>query len=149
MLAILKDAETRPDLFAWFGAIERGHIELWLRSLSFVVPHDLLDFWTKTGGGDLFEGETIFRPTQIPSTKPYFISGDDIDTANQYRIPKRVSLSYLVFHEGIFLSALRLADRKLVTLGEEHEETAVFSDLDDWYLRAVRKEVASHYGLIP
>jgi hypothetical protein len=75
MLAILKDAEIRPDLFAWFGAIARGQIEVWLRSSNLEEPDDLLDFWTKTGGGDLFEGETIFRPTQIPSLEPYFVSG--------------------------------------------------------------------------
>jgi hypothetical protein len=147
MLAILKDAESRPDLFAWFGAIERGQIEVWLRSSNLEVPDDLLDFWTKTGGGDLFECETIFRPTQIPSLEPYFVSGDDIDTANQYRIPKGMSVSYLVFHDGIFLSAVRLADKKLGTLGDEHEETAVFSDLHDWYLGTLRKDFASHFGL--
>jgi len=119
MLAILKDAETRPDLFFWFGAIARDQIEAWLRSLNLVVPDDLLDFWTKNGGGDLFECETMFRPTQIPSPEPYFVSGDHIDTANQYRIPKGISVSHLVFHDGIFLSAVRLADKKLVTLGEE------------------------------
>ena len=37
-----------------------------------------------------------------------------------------MSASYLVFHDGIFLSAVRLADKKLVTLGDEHEETAYF-----------------------
>jgi hypothetical protein len=92
MLAILKDAESRPDLFTWFGAIARGQIEVWLRSSNLEVPDDLLDFWTKTGGGDLFECETMFRPTQIPSLEPYFVSGDDIDTANQYRIPKGMSV---------------------------------------------------------
>jgi len=142
MLAILKDAESHPDLFAWFGAIARGQIEVWLRSSNPEVPNDLLDFWTKTGAGDLFESETMFRPTQVPSPEPYFVSGDDIDTANQCRIPKGMSVSYLVFHDGIFLSALRLADKKLVTLGDEHEETTIYSDLDDWYLRTLRKDFA-------
>jgi len=147
MLAILKDAESHPDLFAWFGAIARGQIEGWLPSSNLEVPDDLLDFWTKTGGGDLFESETMFRPTQVPSPEPYFVSGDDIDTANQYRIPTGMSASYLVFHDGIFLSAVRLADKKLVTLSNEHEETAVFSDLDNWYLRTLRKDFANRYGL--
>jgi hypothetical protein len=147
MLAILKDAETRPDLFAWSGAITRSQIEVWLGSSNLKVPDDLLDFWTKTGGG--VESETMFRPTQIPSLEPYFVSGDDIDTANQYRIPKGMSVSYLVFHDGIFLSAVRLADKKLVTLDDKHEETAVFSNLEDGYLGTLRKDYASHYGLIP
>ena len=148
MLAILKDARSRPDLFHWFGAIEREQVELWLRSLSLKVPSELLDFWTQTGGGDLFEdSETMFRPTPIPTTVPYFVPGDDIDTANQHRIRNGMSKAYLAFHDGIFLSAVRLADQALVTINGKHEEIAVFSDLDDWYLRTLRDSYASHYRL--
>jgi hypothetical protein len=149
MLAILKDAASRPDLFHWFGAIEREQIESWLRSSSLEVPSDLLDFWTQTGGGDLFEdSETMFRPTPIPTTVPYFVPGDDIDTANQHRVSNGLSKAYLAFHDGTFLSAIRLADQTLVTMNEEHEEIAVFSDLDDWYLRTLRDLHASHYRLV-
>jgi hypothetical protein len=148
MLKILKDAESRPDLFCWFGAVGRGRVESWLQSSNLEVPCDLVDFWTQTGGGDLFESETMFRPTLIPAGVPYFFSGDDIDTANQQRIRNGMSKSYLAFHDGSFLSAVRLADGKLVTLSGQHEETAVFSDLDDWYLRTLRELYASRYGLV-
>ena len=132
---------ARPDLFHWFGAIKRDHIERWLRSSGLEVPSDLLDFWTLAGGGDLFESETMFRPTPIPTTVPYFVSGDDIDSANQQRIRGGMLKSYVAFHDGIFLSAVRLAGR-LVTMDGQYQETAVFSDLDDWYLRTLRAEYA-------
>ena len=148
MLTILKDAERRPDLFGWFGAIGRGYIELWSRSSNLDAPSDLVDFWSQTGGGDLFESETMFRPTLIPTPVPYFVSGDDIDTANQQRIRDGMPKSYLAFHDGIFLSAVRLADKKLVTLSGKHEETALFSDLDDWYLRTLRELYGTRYGLL-
>jgi len=149
MPVIRTDAERRPDLFFWFGAIERIHIELWLSSAHLEVPGDLVDFWTQTGGSDFFESETIFRPTSITTPVPYFVSGDDIDAANHQRIRNGMSKSYLAFHDGTFLSAIRLADKKFVTLGEEPEETAEFSDFDDWYLRTVRELFATEYGLAP
>jgi len=90
----------------------------------------------------------MFRPTPIPSPVPYFVPGDDIDTANQQRIRHGMSKAYLAFHDGIFLSAVRLADQKLVTMNEEHEESAVFADLDDWYLRTLRALYATHYRLV-
>jgi hypothetical protein len=77
MLAILKDAETRSDLFHWFGAIEREEIESWMRAGRLSVPSELVELWSLTGGGDLFESETIFRPTSIGSTMPHFLAACD------------------------------------------------------------------------
>ncbi len=65
MASILKDAELRPELFSWFGAIDRKEIDEWLHSNSLMAPEDLKEFWSETGGGDIYESETIFRPTQI------------------------------------------------------------------------------------
>jgi hypothetical protein len=147
MLAILKDAKRRPDLFHWFGSIQRTQIEAWAQLSSIAVPDDLLEFWSQTGGGDLFESETIFRPTLTPSPEPYFIDGDDVDSANQFRIHNGMSKSYLAFHDGLFLSAVRMSDQMFVTLGESYEETAVFSDFDEWYLRTLRADYAANYDL--
>ena len=53
MLTILKDSEERPELFDWFGAIDLSMIESWALGLNLVVPRDLLDLWSQTGGGRL------------------------------------------------------------------------------------------------
>ena len=101
MLAILKDATSRPDLFGWFGPIQRAQIEMWAAQSLLKVPADLMEFWSQTGGGDLFESETIFRPTLIPSPEPYFIEGDNVDAATQGRIRDGMSKSYLAIHDGL------------------------------------------------
>ena len=147
MLVILKDSEERPELFHWFGAIDRSDIETWASNLNLVVPRGLLDLWSQTGGGDCFESETIFRPTTLPSAMPYFVAGDDIVSANEHRAKHGKPTSYLVFHDGVFSSAIRLADHALVTLGQDFQETGVYSDLNEWYVHALRAEFASKYGL--
>ena len=147
MLTILKDSEERPELFDWFGAIDLSMIESWALGLNLVVPRDLLDLWSQTGGGDCFESETIFRPTTLPSAMPYFVAGDDIVSANDQRAKHGKPTSYLVFHDGVFTSAIRLADCALVTLEQQYQETGVYSDLNEWYVRALRAEFASKYGL--
>jgi len=148
MLAILKDAERRPDLFHWFGPIERSQIESWLRSSGLVIPIDFLELWSQTGGGDLFESETIFRPTSIPSLMPYFVQGDDLAAANDQRTRDGMPKSYFAFHDGLFLSALRLSDQALVTLNDRYEQTAEYASLDEWYLRTLRADFAYRYRLV-
>jgi hypothetical protein len=148
VLAILKDFERRPELFHWFGAIDRSTVESWALGLNLVVPRHLLDLWSQTGGGDCFESETLFRPTTLPSAMPYFVAGDDIVSANEHRAKQGKPASYLVFHDGVFSSAIRLADNALVTLGHDYQETGMYSDLNEWYVRALRAEFTSKYGLL-
>jgi hypothetical protein len=78
---------------------------------------------------------------------PYFVAGDDIVSANDQRAKHGKPTSYLVFHDGVFTSAIRLADCALVTLEQQYQETGVYSDLNEWYLRALRAEFKSKYGL--
>lgn len=147
MLAILRDAETRPELFHWFGAIDESKIQAWIQASHFSVPADLLQLWSQTGGGDFFESETIFRPTPIPSSAPYFITGDDLALANENRRRDGMPTLYLAFHDGLFLSAVRLSDQTLVTLSDKYKETGQFSDLNEWYSRTLRTEFAKRYDL--
>lgn len=147
MLTILKDVAKRPDLFHWFGAIERFQLESWVRSFGFPIPSDLVEFWSQTGGGDLFESETIFRPAAVPSSMPFFVSGDDLLTANEQHNRDGMPKSYCAFHDGSFLSAIRRTDQALVTLSEEYKETAEYSSLDEWYLRTIRADFAARYHL--
>jgi hypothetical protein len=95
MLSILLDSKSSPEHFSWFGAIELSSIKEWATNSRLEFPEDLLDFWSQTGGGDCFESETFFRPTDQPSNAPYFIEGDDFRSANDHRLkngmPIRIS----------------------------------------------------------
>lgn len=148
MLAILKDAAARPELFGWFGPIAKNEIDSWLKRSNLRVPDDVRELWVVTGGGDFFdEGETLLRPTGVRSSEPYFIEGTDfMDSANQFRISKGMSIDYLLFHIGTFHTAIRLSDQKIVTLDEAWRLIKVFSDLDDWYLATLRSDYADVYG---
>src|SRR5215470_4006574 len=118
MLAILKDAAARPELFGWFGPIASHEIDSWLKQSNLRVPGDVRELWATTGGGDFFdEGETLLRPTGVRSSELYFIESTDfIDSTNQFCISKGMSRDYLLFHRGPFHSAIRLTDQRIVTL---------------------------------
>lgn len=147
MLTILMDAEIRPEHFFWFGAIDRSFVESWAVDSHFEIPAELLDFWSQTGGGNCFDSETFFRPTALPSHKPYFVNGDDFQSASDRGARNGMPNSYLVFHDGSFLSAIRRSDGAYVTLNEKYEELGAYSDLNDWYQPTLRTEFAERYGL--
>ena len=104
MLDILNDAQLCPRAFAWFGGIDRREIELWLKSAGLCAPSDEVELWSRTGGGDLFDdSETIFRPTSISSAMPFFLAGDDVDSATAWNNEKKIPKEYLAFHNGLTL----------------------------------------------
>ncbi len=147
MLTILADAARRPDLFSWFGAIEEHVLRQWVRTADVCLPEDLLELWRQTGGGDIFESETILRPNagSVPSNG--WVPGDDTHSTNlAYREHGLISEMY-VFQEGCFLSAISLTDQSYVVLGPAFEVLAVYASLDDWYCQTLRKEFAARYGL--
>ena len=53
--------------------------------------------------------------------------------------------SYLVFQNGVYMSAIRLFDRAYVTLDEKFQETDSYSNLNDWYQRTLRATFAKQY----
>jgi hypothetical protein len=59
--SIYEDALARPDLFHWFGITET-EFDRWLTTLPLRIHPGLVAFWRRTGGGDLFESETILGP---------------------------------------------------------------------------------------
>jgi hypothetical protein len=148
MLKILKDAERSPKIFYWFGAIALEQIESWMRSSSLIIPRDLVEFWSQTGGGDLFDdSDTILRPTQVPSIYPNFIDGDDVDSVTKFQIQNGMPDLYLPFHIGTRFSAVRLSDQMFVVLDEKFQEIAVYATFDEWYTRTLRADFGAHYGL--
>jgi len=147
MLVLLQDAQKVPRIFSPFGAIPAAELDDWLRRTGLVLPSDLIELWQQTGGGDVFESETIFRPT-VPSTPNSCFVEDDIEGRNATYEEKGKSGDIYVFQQGAFLSAVRLSDQRFVTLTEGgYTIKDSFASLDEWYVGTLRVEYGERYGL--
>ena len=79
--------------------------------------------------------------------EPYFLASTDfVDSVNEYCIMNGMSKDYFVFHDGSFLSAIRLSDQKIVSLDRAWQVTGVFQDLDAWYPHKLGHNYADVYG---
>jgi hypothetical protein len=118
----------------------------WATNSRLEFPEDLLDFWSQTGGGDCFESEISFRPTDQPSKALILSSAMILDP--QTIIVKRTGchLIYLAFQDGLQLSAIRRSDQTHVVLNEKYEVKGVFADFNEWYERTLRTEFAERHG---
>jgi hypothetical protein len=147
MLILLQDAQTVPRIFSPFGAIPSVEIQDWLRRTGLILPSDLVELWQQTGGGDVFESETILRPT-VPSSPNSCFVEDDIEGMNAAYAEEGKSGDLYVFHLGLFPSAVRLSDRRFVTLTKGgHTAKDAFASFDEWYVRTLRAEYGERYGL--
>ncbi|MGB9198024.1 MAG: hypothetical protein WCB53_13970 [Terriglobales bacterium] len=70
MLILLQDAQGIPGVFHPFGAIPEAELRAWLRQTAVVLPSDLIGLWEMTGGGDIFDTETVFRQTVLRFQTP-------------------------------------------------------------------------------
>lgn len=90
----------------------------------------------------MFESETILGPSRDVDL------GDNLFTYNDEARHRGLSNSYVVFHFGLDVSAVRMPDLTYVSLGRvDLREQAEFASLEDWYLRLIRAEYAERYGL--
>jgi hypothetical protein len=148
MLVLLRDAQGVPGIFYPFGAIPRAELREWLRQNALVLPPDLIDLWELTGGGDIFDSETVFRPT-VPLIPNTHFAQDDIEGRNAEHAAKGKPSGLYIFQQGAFLSAIRLSDQTFVTLTRDYSVDNSFGSLDDWYVRTLRAEFGERYGLAP
>jgi len=148
MLILLQDAQRVPSVMHPFGAIPTGELREWLRQNMLLLPSDLIELWEVTGGGDIFDSETVFRPT-VPSPPNTSFVQDDIADRNTEHAAKGKPSGLYIFQEGAFLSAIRLSDQNFVTLSQEYAVEDSFGSLDDWYVRTLRAEFGERYGLAP
>lgn len=147
MLILLQDAQKVPRIFCPFGAIPAVEVRDWLQRTGLILPSDLIDLWQLTGGGDVFENETIFRPT-VPSRPNECFVEDDIEGRNAWYAEEGKSEDLYVFQQGAFLSAVRLSDQRFVTLtASGYAVKDSFASLDEWYVRTLRAEFGELYGL--
>lgn len=129
---IIRDSKKFSD-FYWFGAIDDRTMSEWLTSQNLVLPSDLIDFWKLTGGGDIFENETILGPFGNPEL------GDDIVGCNQYHYLQGLAKEYLLFHCSYYYSAVHLPTLKYVTLNDKYKVLKTFENFDEWYKKTIRE----------
>lgn len=130
---LMKDAAERPRVFEWRGPIEAERVNLWSQSSSVRIPLDLRQLWIATGGGGIFESETILSPSEDDSEY-------SIASANQSFWNSGGQRNLLLFHTGTWISAVRSERPFYVSMETETFTTvAEFEDLDSWYVGLVRK----------
>lgn len=138
---LIQDSAHHPQLFVWNGAIASNRLQTWLEKRNLKLPNDLIELWQMTGGGELFESETILSPFGDAAL------GDDIDSMNELHHAQGMAQEYLLFHIGTGLSAVRLTDGRYVTLSDSYQELCEFLTLPDWYRDELRSEYGSRYKL--
>jgi hypothetical protein len=149
MLILLQDAQKVPRIFSPFGAITLAEIQDWLQRTGVVLPSDLIELWQQTGGGDVFESETILRPTVASAPNSCFVE-DDIEGINAPYAEEGKPGDLCVFHRGLYPSAVRLTDQRFVTLtGGGYTVKDSFASFDEWYVRTLRADYGERYGLPP
>jgi hypothetical protein len=106
------------------------------------MPDDLVALWRETGGGDIFETETILGPGSDREL------GDDVMAVNTDFRGRGLADSFAVFHVGSFVSAIDKNTKDYVELDPATLIVrARFRSLDEWYAKTLRAEFAARYGL--
>ena len=142
-LKILQDAQNYPQVFTWNGAIARPELENWLQTRDMNLPMDLVDCLATTGGGTLFETETLLGPYGNPDW------GDGLDEVNRHYRAQGLPSHFIVFHTGLGgLSAIDQVNKNYVLLtNSDYREQQRFPSLNAWYITHLRAEYAARYGL--
>ena len=136
---VFQDCEHRPELFRWFGPIAIDDLRSWCRARELSLPEDLVLLLSRTGGGDLFESETILGPHFGYET------GDDWDSANRFHHERGLPRDFHLFHVGFVLSAVK--DGGYTVLSSDYAPGTTYRSLEEWYLRCIRAEFQDRYGL--
>ena len=138
------DIRTRPDLFRWNGRMDSAELRTWLANNEWLglFPSDLLAFWQETGGGDMFETETVLGPLGDPHL------GDDISTVNREMRSQGMPERFLVYHVGMLVSAVDTVQGNYVELDQsDFHVLRRFASFDEWYVATLREEYRQRYGL--
>jgi hypothetical protein len=140
-VSLLEDDERkRPDLFLWNGPIPREGLEQRLAFLRITAPDDLVAFWLRTGGGDIFETETLLAPMGPPLHEVL-----DVASATADGKKKGLPEGCPVFHVGLGMSFVD-RDGRFVHRGPKGQ-IGVYSSLQEWYRVAIHAQYQDRYGL--
>ena len=125
--------------------IDGALFEVWLAALPLRAHSDSVDLWRRTGGGDIFESETLLGPLAS-------VESDDLLKMNEYYWSRGLPDGLLIFHVGVCVSASSVDQKRrqhrLVTLSSDsYRVSRSFDCLNDWYQSVLRSEYASRYRL--
>jgi hypothetical protein len=140
---LLKDSREYPRLFLWNGGVDRIVLDEWKSSGPGFVHPDVLEIWSKLGGGDIFETETILSLNHKDES-------DAVKSMSKHHWSLGLPSRALVFHVGLCVSAMIDCDLPIVAYDfQTYAELGRFIDLDSWYLNVLRSEYQHRYGLEP
>lgn len=141
---LLRDGTAHPTVFRWNGAIPWEKLREWLIAHRLALPYDFIVYLQSTGGGRLFESETLLAPF------PLAVPGEDVLSVNRSFRSRGLPPDYLVFHLGLCASAIRLGVGRYVTLSAPpFTEAASFASLHAWYVETLRNRLGPRHGLAP
>ena len=83
------------------------------------------EFWATTGGGEIFETETLFKPL-VPSA-----AEEGVEFATDWHTHRGMPLGLVVFHEGLEVSAVRCTDGMYLTLGADAQIARQFRSFEE------------------
>ncbi len=140
---ILRDTARYPYLFEWNGEIPKNELGDWLVCNAIKPGDDLKELWERTGGGTIFETETILGPVGDAT------HAEDVASVNRYHWQQGMNTDLLVFHSGLGgLTAIDQRSGHVVQLhADEYRIEREFNSLDEWYAGVLRAEYADRYGL--
>lgn len=139
--SIFDDAHAKPHLFRWNGAIVSQRLADWSRKQSWRIPPDLSEFWARTGGGIVFETETLLKP---------IVGADDekgVEQATDWLKGRGMPNGFFVIHEGLCLTVVRYEDGAYLTLDDRARIAGLYDSFDNWYVQVLRAEYGERYGL--
>jgi hypothetical protein len=137
-MGLATDLGAVPAVFDVSGPVPTTALREWVRRQSRAIPDDLVALWELIGGGDIFETEEIFAPVTDPD--------HEIDKANRHFKQSGLPAEYLVFHAGLYLTAIDSHGRIVQLDPDMLEPTGLFASIDDWY-NDLRGEYGPKYGL--
>ncbi|MGH9344606.1 MAG: hypothetical protein ACRD19_12710 [Terriglobia bacterium] len=142
-IALFEDAAKRPDLFHWNGAVGEDAVDRWLAERRLAAPGELRIVWAKTGGGEIFESETILGPFADSAL------GDDVDSVNEHLRAQGLPPEFLVFHAGVGgYTAVNQQDQSLAQIDPKtYRVVSSYPTFDEWYTQVIRAEYSESYGL--
>ena len=142
-ISIYHDARQRPELFVWNGPIEDSVLSQWLRTRELEPPTDLVTFWLETGGGEIFEGETLLGPFGDSNL------GDDVDGMNSFHQRSGLDPKYLVFHHGGSLVSAVSQDSGAIEVFDRtsYESLRTYHSFSEWYRAEMHDVYKGAYGL--